>query len=321
MNLVITIDTEEDDWGSFRPSGQSLTNIERIPHLQEIFDKFNAKPAYLVTYPVATNDKSVSILRGISDRGGCEIGTHCHPWNTPPFDSSVKENCERGSMLCNLPEELQYQKIKSLHETIEKNLGVTPVSFRAGRWGYNEKVAAHLLRLNYKVDTSITPFIDWRDNFGLDFSEMSPMAYRFSAGNIFEPSAGGRLLEVPATIGFFQKNFALSNTVLKLLQKKPFGSMHAVGIMSKLKLINLVWLSPEFSDCAQMAGLAARMQKNGHPIVNMFFHSSCLKAGTMPHVRNEDDEKKMLKNITEFLRFARDEGIESIMLRDSVRLL
>ena len=105
MKLIVTIDTEEDNWGSYNPTGNTVENIGYIRELQELFDKYDVKPTYLLTYPVATDDNSVSLLRGVMERGGCEIGTHCHPWNTPPFK---EQTGPKNSMLCNLPSNLQY---------------------------------------------------------------------------------------------------------------------------------------------------------------------------------------------------------------------
>ncbi|MGH7411514.1 MAG: polysaccharide deacetylase family protein, partial [Candidatus Methylomirabilis sp.] len=134
MKLVVTIDTEEDNWGNFAASRSSLGNIERIPALQELFDHFAVTPTYLITYPVATDERAVSVLRAILQRGRCEIGAHCHPWNTPPLEEQASGP---NSMLCNLPGDLQYAKMKSLHETIRRHFGVAPLSFRSGRFGYN----------------------------------------------------------------------------------------------------------------------------------------------------------------------------------------
>ena len=113
MYLIVTIDTEEDNWGEYYLPEYSLRNIEEIPKLQDLFNEFNVKPTYLITYPVATNERAVFILKRILDEGKCEIGNHCHPWNTPPFE---EERNKFNSMLCNLPMELQYKKIKVLHD-------------------------------------------------------------------------------------------------------------------------------------------------------------------------------------------------------------
>jgi hypothetical protein len=169
MYLIITIDTEEDNWGDYSPTGHALENIERIPDLQQLLNEFNVKPTYLITYPVATDERAISILKGILDEGKCEIGSHCHPWNTPPFE---EVNNKKNSMLCNLPIDLQFNKISFLHQTIQNNFGITPISFRAGRWGFNQEVAKNLFRLGYQIDTSITPFVDWADFHGPAFSRI-----------------------------------------------------------------------------------------------------------------------------------------------------
>ena len=96
---------------------------------------------------------------------------HCHPWNTPPFDEVTNE---KNSMIGNLPSELQYKKLSYLHETIRNNLGVESTSFRSGRWGYSHTVAKHIQSLGYIVDSSITPYISWKNYYGPDFSDTSP---------------------------------------------------------------------------------------------------------------------------------------------------
>lgn len=217
MKLVITIDTEEDNWGAYSASGYSTDNIYRIPELQRIFDEFKVIPTYLITYPVATDKESINILRRIHDEGKCEIGMHCHPWSTPPFE---EERNERNSMLCNLPSELQFKKMSTLHEAITKSFGFEPKSFRAGRWGYGETVGAVLSDLNYEVETSITPFTDWAEYYGPDFSSMFPEPYKFTVNGAASRLTTRELLEVPATIGYLQKNFELCNAVDMLLQTK-----------------------------------------------------------------------------------------------------
>lgn len=49
MKLAITIDTEEDNWGSYNTTQYTTKNIERISKLQEVFDQFNVVPTYLVS--------------------------------------------------------------------------------------------------------------------------------------------------------------------------------------------------------------------------------------------------------------------------------
>lgn len=317
MKLVITIDTEEDNWGQFASTGQTLENINRIPYLQEMFDTYNVRPTYLITYPVAIDNKCIALLGAIEKSDRCEIGMHCHPWNTPPFEEQTNA---KNSMLCNLPADLQFKKLSFLHNTIVNNFEIMPVSFRSGRWGYNQSVAESLIKLGYKVDTSITSYVDWQQDYGQDFSDVSPRPFRFSHENIFEEASDGRLLEVPATVAYLQRNFALCNALSKFLSRKPVSRLRFIGILDKLHLLNKVWLTPEMSDSKTMIKLAKCMMKKKYKILNMFFHSATLKAGLTDYIKSKDDETRFLKNIKEFLVFARNSGIESIKLSDSLKL-
>jgi hypothetical protein len=317
MKLVITIDTEEDNWGQFASTGQTLENIERIPYLQEMFDTYNVRPTYLITYPVAIDNKCIALLGTIEKSARCEIGMHCHPWNTPPFEEALSA---RNSMLSNLPHDLQHKKMNFLHNIIIKNFGIKPVSFRSGRWGYNQSVAENLIKLGYKVDTSITSYVDWQQYYGPDFSDVSPQPFRFSHENIFEKASDGRLLEVPATVAYLQQNFARCNALSKFLSRKLVCRLRFIGILDKLHLLNKVWLSPEMSDSKTMIKLAKCMMKKKYKILNMFFHSTTLKAGLTDYVKSKDDETRFLINIKEFLVFAKNSGIESIKLSDSLNL-
>ena len=50
--LVVTIDVEEDNWGIYR-SKLTVENARKITRLQNLFDRYEIKPTYLVTYQVA----------------------------------------------------------------------------------------------------------------------------------------------------------------------------------------------------------------------------------------------------------------------------
>lgn len=318
MKLIITIDTEEDSWNGYSPANNTVRNIERVPALQEMFDRFGVRPTYLVTYPVAADEKAASILKAVLDRGGCEIGAHCHPWNTPPFEEEINKS---NTMLCNLPKGLQFKKLRVLDEAIKKSFGIKPTSFRCGRWGYNRDVAENLQRLGYKVDTSIAAYTDWSAYDGPDFSTIPPGPFRFSADDILKEQPGGPLAEVPATVGFLQRRYALSNRILRAVSRRPVKRPRLSGILYRLNIVNKVWLSPEFSDAATMIRLAGTMKKNNYAFLNMSFHSPNLIAGLTPFVRTKEAEKDFLDRTNEFLKFACAEGIESITLSESLKYL
>jgi len=317
MKLVVTIDTEEDNWGSLRLTHYSFDNIARIPALQEMFDRFNVKPTYLMTYPVATDEKAVGILAEIAAADRCEIGAHCHPWNTPPL---AEENTAANSMLCNLSSASQYAKMKSLKETIEAAVAVDPLSFRSGRFGYDTGVARNLQRLGYKIDTSISPYMNWTSDHGPDFTRISPRPFRFSSDDALEECATGELIEVPPTIGFLQRDFARRNYIFNAVTRGPISRLRLAWLLGQARLLNKAWLSPEVSDSRTMIELAQSMRRHGYGLLNLTFHSPSLKAGLTPFTTTKSDEKLFCQHLREFLVFAQDTGIEVIKLSDVQKL-
>ncbi|MBE0500937.1 MAG: polysaccharide deacetylase family protein [Desulfuromonadales bacterium] len=313
MNLIITIDTEADNWGCYNQTGYSLKNLERIPLLQNLFDEFKVRPTYLITYPVATDQRCIEMFRGYLDAGKCEIGMHCHPWNTPPFDRRVS-NLNFHTMLCNLPEELQDQKLETLHEVICRNLGVVPVSFRAGRWGFGLSTARSLCRLGYRVDTSVTPYVSVKKYGGPDFSDFGPEPFIFYPGGNVGGEGRNSLLQVPATVGFLQPNFSLCHQLMQSIEGPVVKRLRLKGVLDYLGLLNKVWLSPELADANAMIRLAKRMETNHHNCLNMVFHSTSLVAGLSPFVKTKEDEQLFFMKIRSFLEFARESGWNSVTL-------
>lgn len=318
MHLVVTIDTEEDNWGGYSDTSFGIENIKKIPALQEIFDEYNVIPTYLITYPVATNRESIEILRRILEGGRCEIGMHCHPWSTPPFE---EERNPYNSMLCNLPLDLQQKKMCVLHEVIKTNFGVRATSFRAGRWGYNGNTAVVLERLGYRVDTSITPFTDWAEYHGPDFTRMKPESYRFNPPEIFTRNQEGKMTEIPATIGYLQGNYELCNLIDRILTSQPGRRFHLKGLLNKARLINKVGLSPEAADSHNMIKLTQVFMRKKYEMVNMFFHSTSLQAGLSFFVKTKEGETQFFNRLKEYFAFTSKAGIKAVKLSEAGNIL
>lgn len=311
IKIFITIDTEEDQWGEYNAPYPSAENVKRIPLVQEIFDHYGAVPTYLVNYPVVQKPHTISILRRIADKGRCEIGTHCHPWNTPPFEEKINI---RNSMLCNLAYHLLYRKLETLHQEIVNRLNVIPLCFRSGRWGFGSNVARAINQLGYKIDTSVTPFTTWANEGGPNFLEAPSSQYRFDPENILLPNPAGCILEVPPTIGFFQRKMKLASRVRKSLLHRPLSQYRLLGILDRLRIINYRWLSPEVCNGQEMVLLSKNFIQLGHTFLNMSFHSTSLLPGATPFVRNEEEFKQFLDNIDAFLKFALQQGMNFLPL-------
>jgi hypothetical protein len=302
--FFITIDTEEDDWGQYRSSGFSLDAVRELFRVQEIFDAYGAIPTYLVTYPVIKDEWARAFFLDKLAKRRCEVGAHCHPWNTPPFDEEINE---RNSMLCNLPYKIVRDKIASLKEEISNALDVVPVSFRAGRWGSGPNVAAAISELAFGIDTSVTPHVDWAIDGGPDYRTAPTHAYRFSPAEILTPAPHGSLLEVPVTIGFLQRHEAFAR---RAIAAGSFARrLRLRGILDKARIVNLRWLSPELSTAREMIALVKRSLLRKSAYLNMSFHSTTLIPGRTQFVRTQQDLEVFLRNIDAVIKYVANEGV------------
>jgi hypothetical protein len=311
--LIITIDAEEDGWGDYHREGDSVDNISGIPRLQALFDRYGAKPTYLVNWPVVMDRRACRIIKNIHAAGGCEIGSHCHPWNTPPFEEDISGI---NSMMCNLPPKLVKAKVANLVAATEEMLHVRPTSFRAGRWGFGRYVAEALIEQGYVVDSSVSPTVDWRSEFGPDYSRAPDRPYRFAPERILIPDASGPLLEVPASMGFFQKRCAIPQKLLQVLTTPVLRRLHLIGFLERLGLVNFRWLSPESSSAADMITLSRALISKGSTVLNLSFHSPTLLPGKSPYVRSQHDLDHFLNCIEAILAFAVDNNIKFSALSD-----
>jgi hypothetical protein len=307
MYLIVTIDVEEDNWGKYEVLNPSVSNVKRLTEFQELCNRFGIKPTYMITYPVATNREAINLLRKILDEGKCEIAAQLHPWNTPPFEEVANS---RNSMLCNLPIEIQYKKIESLHAKI---------SFRSGRWAYDQNVAQNIYKMNYKIDSSVTPFTDWSRSHGPDYSGFFPMAYKDFVNNPGEIDS--HIYEVPATIGFLQSNYGICKNIDNLFNNKVLKNLHIRGLLDRLHIVNKIWLSPEISDGREMIQLANSMRKNGYHFLNMFFHSPSLINGLTPFVKTKEEVRELKARIETFFEHSAVANIKSIMLSETMNLV
>jgi peptidoglycan/xylan/chitin deacetylase (PgdA/CDA1 family) len=312
MYLAVTIDTEEDNWGQYDLPSFTVENIGRIPQLQRLFAARGVRPTYLVTYPVATDRRAIDLLGRELAAGACEIGTHLHPWSTPPVDE-VRNAA--NSYIHRLPVALQLAKLRTLHAAIQDNFAVTPTSFRSGRWGFNDDVARHLIRLGYRVDTSVLPTQDWSADGGPDYSRASldPYVYRV------EPSReqpGGTLLEVPATVDFVQGPRAVASAAYRLMRAVPPVGHKVLAALDRFKVLNRVCVCPELDELPEMIRLARALLDRGTTVINMFFHSPTLLEGCSPYARTPEEVGAFLKRLDGFLAFAASQGLRPVTMSE-----
>jgi hypothetical protein len=317
VNFIITIDAEEDNWGH-AVGASPVENIRMVPRLQALFDRYKIRPTYLVSYEVASCDWAARIFSDIASRSGCEIGTHLHPWNTPPVRETINET---NSMMKNLPYELQLEKLDVLTEKIEKVFGTRPRSFRAGRWGLGENTIKALIACGYLVDSSVTPTISWKSSGdGPEYRDMHIEPYWLSDGTgEAEANIKKAILEVPVTIGFNKWPFEFWQKIYHQLQQDWLRTLHPIGILSRTGLLKKIWLTPEGQSADDMLALVKIMVSNGMKTMNMSFHTTSLLPGKSPFVRDEKDLELFYAKIERVLEFVTSNtNVSSLTLSEVV---
>ena len=296
--VAITIDTEEDNWGAYSWEGATVRNIQELPRVQDVFDRYGAKPTYLVNYAPLVSADSVRVLGDLASREDIEIGAHCHPWNTPPETPGGVDN----SWMFRFSEAVNRAKIEVVRDRCVGELGVRPRSFRAGRWGMGPTVTNALHAAGFCIDCSVSPFIDWSHDGGPDYSEATHTPYRFDPGAPLSPADEGVMVQLPTTIGFLRGDPRRSARRRRWLESSALARLKVVGVGDRLGLLARRWLSPESSTGSEMVRLVdATLGPTHADFLQLTFHSCTLLPGTTPFVGDESDRDRFLAWIDEVL--------------------
>ncbi len=302
--LIVTVDAEaEFDWdGPFLRSHVSVRNLSHQAKAQDIFDRLNVHPIYLVDYAVATQPEGYEPIREILQSGRCEIGAHLQPWETPPFAEALSV---RTSFNHNLPVWLQKEKLQRLTEVIGSAFGVQPVVYRAGRYGVGEEIVPILKSLGYQIDLSVLPGHDLRQRDGQDFRHAFNRPYWFGPDR--------KLLELPLTIAFagllarVGEPQTFNASLYTALSRPDTVRLHLPGIFARLGLLERITLTPEGMSIQELKRLTRILLRCGQRVFTFSYHSSALLPGSTPYVRSRADLDRMIRTIEEYLHFFIDE--------------
>ncbi len=303
--LMVSIDTEEDNWYRSRKA-VTLENISELRRLAAFFECLGVRPTYFTSYAVATDLRAAAVMREVGDSGRAEIAAHLHPWNTPPLTEAF---VPRNSMLNNLPAELQLTKLQRLTAALEEAFGFTPRAFRAGRYGLGRDTVAALVRCGYRVDSSVTPFVNWEDvDDGPTFFGAPLSVYRLSPSrDVRHPDPDGDLLEIPLSSGFCRGPVRLWDPARRFLDAAPLRQVRLAGQAALTGLLKRTVLSPELASVNEMLALSSRLLEQGVRHLQLSWHSPSLKPGLSPYTATAADVARLYASVEAYL-----EGLSKI---------
>lgn len=298
--LLIVVDTEEEfDWSQpFSRSNTSTTAIAAQPIAHErVFDKFGIVPTYVIDWPVATTPSAIRTMRTLADNGQCEIGTHLHPWISPPHEEIVSAF---NSYAGNLPKELEFAKLRKLTNTITDNLGRAPLTFKAGRYGLGPHTSEAIAALGYRVDASIVPYTSFRSDGGPEFSAYSEEPFWFG-------DAANPLLELPVTTGFCGKLRHFGASIYPFIAAPCFNPLRLRGIATRSGLLERIRLTPEGGSANDMIRLTSALRRAGSQVFTLTYHSPSLVPGNTSYVSSGKELNAFLDAIDEYCAYFRAE--------------
>lgn len=300
--LVVSVDTEEEGlWGGqYQVRGNTTENLRGLPRFQAVCEQLGVPPTYLIDAPVLDDAAAISHLRRWQDAGQCEVGSHCHPWCNPPFDPGPLRSVD--TFLCNLPIDLQREKLRWLTERIADAVGRSPTSYRAGRYGFDSSSAELLLELGYRVDSSVLPMYDYSGQGGPDYR-----LCRRQPHHLGSVDAEQTLIEIPITAGFTAAGYSRRRAIWSRLRQRPWNRFHGAGIADRLGIARRVKLSPEGSRLTDLIALVDASVQDGLKTLVLMLHSSSLVAGLSPYARDQAMLDKLYDRLTGVVQYATSE--------------
>lgn len=295
MDVLLSIDVEEDNWASARER-ISVENVREIPAFAVFLERLGIRPTYFVNYQVAIRPWAIEILREVTEGDRAEIGAHLHPWNTPPAGPWRSPG---DTMLCNYPADQQAAKIGRVTHALEDAFGVQPKTFRAGRFGLGPETVSALIAHGYHTDSSVTPYMSWaRYDNGPNFQGAPLRPYLLDgAGDVRRPVPGGPLAEVPVSCGLSLSAVRQWDKLTRLLRAPPIRAMRIPSLLGRSGLLRRFVLSPETTSSRDMLAAGRRILAADVPLIHIFMHATSLRPGLSPFVRSRRDALRLYDRI------------------------
>lgn len=288
--FLISIDTEGDnlwDWDEKSPIG--TLNSSYLPRFQELCDRYGFKPTYLSNWEMVSNPKFCQMVGEWASENRCEVGMHLHAWNTPPVcELDVDVNDNPGlPYLIEYPDEVMEAKVDAITLAIERNIGIRPVTHRAGRWAMDSRYFNLLARKGYLCDCSVTPHIDWKTSpgrtrgvFGTNYSSAQEEPYPVNCGK-------ETLIEIPLTVRETHALISPSASGAKPLARSFLNVARGQSLQ----------LRPNGRNLNELLWLVDHVENSSSGYLMFMLHSSEFMPGGSPTFRTEEDIERLYEHL------------------------
>ncbi len=305
VSLVLSLDTEEDDWIPTR-TGWTVENARSLPQWHAFCRRLGVRPSYLVAYSMASTPWAASILKDLASDGSAEIGAHLHPWNTPPAEQNEPAHF---TMLCHYTLASQVAKLTALRDSVTSITGNQPTVFRAGRFGLGADTITALSRCGFRVDTNVTPFFTWEDyDAGPSFIGAPMEGYRVDGkGDVRQKAPDGPIVEVPLSSGHTRFGPAVWGPLSRIFEHPISRTIRLASLAARIGLARRCILSPEVHPVSDMLAMSREIVKAGIPFLHMFLHSSSLRPGLSPFARNQSEVDRLYERVERYMEAIRAE--------------
>lgn len=307
MKVAVTIDVEEEGLfaNRYEPGDAPVNNVGSLRLLDPVFRDWGIRPTLLVSYQVARSAHCRELLLELRDRWQGEIGAHLHPWNTPPLENLPYPEPVPSELI---PRELLSSKLNTLLDSIS-SMGVSPVSFRMGRFNMGPRMFSVLESTGIRVDSSVAPM---RKEYGGPNHLSAPTDPYFPDPDSPCSRGTSHILEVPMTIHPVIRGLG---AVLERLGKSGFAPDTWIPWVAIT--LGSIAVQPAWTSLNRLKAGTLLHRGRGGRVLSVFFHSSELFPGGNPKHPTTEHVTRFLKKLNDFFAWlSRHGSAESVTLSD-----
>lgn len=317
--ILVTIDTECDKgpgWKIQLPM-QFRSVTDAVPQIYTpLFSKYGIKPTYLLSPEIIRDPTSAETLKSTLD---CELGTHLHSEFVEPEPVWDADRTKRIQM--DYAAEVEREKLANLTDLFTDTFGYAPKSFRAGRFGMDERGLLFLQELGYTVDSTVSPFkTHYFETGSIRNYWGAPLQPYYPSSKDMRRSGNMSILEVPLTVGnpFFEKVPAVLTRYMQDRYKLPKKIAAKLGHSPAVK-----WLRPYRSTFEEMRTLCdwviarGAATKSQPVILNMMFHSNEVLVNGSPYVTDKKGQNAYIDSLDKIFGYLKEQyDCESVGLSE-----